>query len=339
MNAQKNILVVGGAGYVGSHVCKALAGAGYSPTVYDNLSRGHAEAVRWGRLIQGDILDQPRLIEAIRATQPLAVMHFAAFAYVGESMLLPGLYYRNNIGGTLSLLEAMRETECRDIVFSSSCAVYGGVHRQPIDETTPCTPASTYGYTKLVCEQIIADYVRSHDFGGIALRYFNAAGADPDGEIGENHDPEPHIIPTVLRVAAGLEPELIINGTDHPTPDGTCVRDFVHVDDLAHAHLLALNRRLRAGRGFEVFNLGAGRGFSLKEIVAAARRVTGCEIPVSYAARRAGDPPYAVGLALRANRDLGWKPRHIDLDTLIGHTWNWMTRQEENRRPLRKRAI
>lgn len=318
------ILVTGGAGFVGSHACKALAAAGYQPVVYDNLSRGHREAVKWGPLFEGDILDRPRLEQVLREVKPVAVMHFAAFAYVGESMATPSMYFDNNVTGTARLLEAMRETGVTTLVFSSSCAVYGGVHDAPIDETTSCEPSSFYGQTKLNCEQLIRGFVRNHGFSAIALRYFNAAGSDPDGEIGENHDPEPHIIPVVLRVAAGLDATVTLNGSDHPTADGTCVRDFVHVCDLAHAHGLAVARALQGTGKLEVFNLGVGKGFSLNEIVEAARRVTGRDIPVRYTDRRPGDPPYAVGKADLAQAALGWRPQYTDIETSLEHAWRWM---------------
>lgn len=322
--SSQTILVTGGAGFVGSHACKALAAAGYRPVVYDNLSRGHRKAVKWGPLFEGDILDRSRLEQVLREVQPVAVMHFAAFAYVGESMATPSMYFDNNVTGTARLLEAMQATGVRTLVFSSSCAVYGGLHDRPIDESTLCDPSSFYGQTKLNCEQLIRGFVRNHGFSAIALRYFNAAGSDPDGEIGEDHDPEPHIIPVVLRVAAGLAPQVTLNGADHPTHDGTCVRDFVHVSDLAQAHALALARALPAGPMFEVFNLGTGKGVSLNEIVESARRVTGRSIPVTYTDRRPGDPPYAVGKADLAHRMLGWAPRHTDIDTYLRHAWHWM---------------
>lgn len=322
--APNTVLVVGGAGYVGSHTCKALHQAGYAPVVFDNLSRGHAGAVKWGPLIIGDILDLPTLQAVMVEVRPLAVLHFAAFAYVGESMAQPAQYFRNNVVGTLNLLDALRgmPAEQRRLVFSSSCAVYGGIHHHPIDETTPLQPASTYGNTKRICEDAIADYARSHGVSAIALRYFNAAAADPDGELIEDHAPEPHIIPTVLRVAAGLEPQVVINGTDHPTPDGTCVRDFVHVSDLARAHVAAVKRLEQAERpAFEAFNLSAGLGASLNGIVESARRVTGRPIPVTYGPKRAGDPPYAVGRGDRAAAALHWTPRFTDLDQLVADAW------------------
>lgn len=322
--ARKIILVTGGAGFVGSHACKALSAAGYQPVVYDNLSRGHRDAVKWGPLIEGDILDRPRLEQVLNEIKPAAVMHFAAFAYVGESMATPSMYFDNNVTGTARLLEAMQAAGCRTLVFSSSCAVYGGVHGTPIDESTPCDPSSFYGQTKLNCEQLIRGFVRSHGFSAIALRYFNAAGSDPDGEIGENHDPEPHIIPVVLRVAAGLDPIVTLNGSDHPTPDGTCVRDFVHVSDLAHAHGLAVARALLGTGKLEIFNLGVGKGFSLNEIVEAARKVTGRSIPVRYTDRRPGDPPYAVGKADHAQTTLGWEPQHTEIEISLRHAWRWM---------------
>ncbi len=327
-DSARTILVTGGAGFVGSHACKALAAAGYHPVVYDNLSRGHREAVKWGPLIEGDILDRNRLEQVIREIQPVAVMHFAAFAYVGESMANPSLYFENNVVGTTRLLEAMRATGVTTLVFSSSCAVYGGVHDQPIDESTPCDPSSFYGQSKLNCEQLIRGFVRHHGFSAIALRYFNAAGSDPDGEIGEDHDPEPHIIPVVLRVAAGIDDKVTLNGADHPTADGTCVRDFVHVCDLAHAHTLAVARALQQKMTFEAVNLGVGNGFSLNQIVEAARRVTGRTIPVIYTDRRPGDPPYAVGRADYARAALGWTPKFTELEDAIAHSWRWMQKRQ-----------
>ena len=328
-NGAQTILVTGGAGFVGSHACKALAAAGYRPVVYDNLSRGHREAVKWGPLFEGDILDRARLEQVMREVQPAAVMHFAAFAYVGESMANPSMYFDNNVTGTARLLEAMRACNVKTLVFSSSCAIYGGVHNAPIVETTPCDPTSFYGQTKLNCEQLIKGFLRNHGFSAIAIRCFNAAGSDPDGEIGENHDPEPHIIPVVLRVAAGLEEKVTLNGSDHPTPDGTCVRDFVHVCDLAHAHSLAVARALRTDIAFEAFNLGAGKGFSLNQIVEAARRVTGSPILVVYTDRRPGDPPYAVGRADYARDVLGWTPNLTELDVAIEHSWRWMQKKQQ----------
>lgn len=325
----ETVLVTGGAGFVGSHACKALAAAGYRPVVYDNLSRGHREAVRWGPLIEGDIRDRAHLEQVLREVQPAAVMHFAAFAYVGESMAHPSMYFDNNVTGTARLLEAMRTSGVTRLVFSSSCAIYGGIHATPIDESTPCDPSSFYGQTKLDCERLIRGFVRHAGFRAIALRYFNAAGADPDGEIGEDHDPEPHIIPVVLRVAAGLDDKVTLNGADHPTPDGTCVRDFVHVSDLANAHVRALARALLNDHGFEAFNLGVGRGYSLNEIVEAARRVTSRVIPVVYTDRRPGDPPYAVGNAESALRTLGWCPTYTDLDAAISHSWQRMQRARQ----------
>ena len=328
----KPVLVTGGAGYVGSHTCKALARAGYLPVSYDNLSRGHAWAVQWGPLEVGDLHDRTRLAEVLARYQPQAVLHFAAYGYVGESMTEPSLYYGNNIANTHTLLDAMRAADVPHIVFSSSCATYGGVHEQPISEDAPQVPVSTYGYSKLVIERMLADYARAYGLRAIALRYFNAAGADPDGEIGEWHDPEPHIIPTVLRVAAGMDARLCLNGNDYPTPDGTCVRDFTHVSDLAAAHVLALQAML--GRGLTgAFNLGYGSGFSLQQIVEMARLVTGKEIPCDIGPRRAGDPPYAVGDARRAMVSLGWTPQYADIHTILTHAWLWLERYRNGYRP------
>lgn len=325
----KPILVTGGAGYIGSHTCKALAQAGYFPVSYDNLTRGHEWAVRWGPLEIGDIADQDRVTEVIRKYRPLAALHFAGYGYVGESMSDPSLYYGNNINASWKFLEALRACNLKHVIFSSSCATYGGVHSEPISEETPRAPMSTYGFTKNVIERMLTDYTRAYEFKVIAIRYFNAAGADPDSEIGELHDPEPHFIPTVLQVARGDKPALHINGDDYPTPDGSCVRDFIHVSDIADAHVLALTALLDRDVTGE-FNLSNGSGYSLKQIVDIARRVTGCEIVCEIAPRLAGDPPYAVGNSARAQRLLGWQPKHASIDAIIDSAWRWMQHQERN---------
>jgi UDP-arabinose 4-epimerase len=328
------ILVTGGAGYVGSHACKALAGAGYTPIVYDNLSRGHREAVRWGPLIEGDLHDRGRLVETIRAHQVSAVMHFAAFAYVGESVSEPELYYRNNVVGTLSLLAAMHEGGVGEIVFSSTCATYGNPAEVPIRETTPQNPVNPYGETKLAIERAL------HWYGGyglrsVALRYFNAAGDDPDGEIGENHDPETHLIPLVVRAALGQAGPISIFGTDYPTPDGTAVRDYIHVADLADAHVRALGYLHNDG-GSTALNLGTGRGHSVREVIAAVERIGGRKVPQREVARRPGDPPELVADPSLALAQLGWQPRHSDLDTIIGTGLAWETRPGRPPQPADK---
>lgn len=316
------VLVTGGAGFVGSHVCKALQKQGYLPVVFDNLSHGHRWAVRYGPLEIGDILNTPRVVEVMRRHQPLAVMHFASCISVGESVADPGKYYRNNVAGTLSLLEAMREAGVRKLVFSSSAAVYGNPLRLPLDEDHPHAPVSPYGATKHACERMIDDFAAAHRFSAASLRYFNAAGADPDGELGEEHEPETHLIPLVLEVAAGLRAAVDVFGNGYPTHDGTCVRDYVHVTDLASAHVLAL-RKLDTGTGSIAYNLGTGCGNTVMEVVRAVRRVTGREVPVRTAPRRAGDPAILLADGTRARKELGWAPEYTDLDDIVRHAWRW----------------
>jgi UDP-arabinose 4-epimerase len=322
-----SILVTGGAGYVGSHACKALAAAGYTPVVYDNLGRGHRELVRWGPLEVGDLRDPARLDEVFARHRPAAVMHFAAFAYVGESVQDPGLYYRNNVGGTLELLEAMRRASIGALVFSSTCATYGIPERMPIGEETPQRPINPYGTTKLVIERVLADFDSAYGLRSVSLRYFNAAGCDPDGETGEIHDPETHIIPRVLMAAIGELPHVDIFGIDYPTPDGTCLRDYIHVADLAQGHVQALDY-LQRGGATTAINLGTGRAFSVREVIAAAEHVTGRSIPVRETARRAGDPPVLVADARRARETLGFAPRYTEIAPIVETAWRWHTRQK-----------
>jgi UDP-arabinose 4-epimerase len=320
---RKRVLVTGGAGYVGSHACKALARAGYLPVVYDNLDRGHAWAVKWGPLERGDLMNAARLEAVLRKHRPLAVFHFAALAYVGESVADPQRYYRNNVGGTINLLQAMRNCEVRRMVFSSTCAVYGAPRKIPIPENHPQAPLNPYGHSKRMVEQMLADAASAYGLDSVSLRYFNAAGADPAGEVGEVHDPETHLIPLVLETAAGLRPKLTIHGTDYPTRDGTCIRDYVHVTDLAQAHVQALGY-LAKKRGAAAFNLGNGRGFTVHEVIAAAERVTGRKISVREGPRRPGDPPALAAAAAAARRALGWKPRYRNLDVIIDTAWRWL---------------
>jgi UDP-arabinose 4-epimerase len=317
----KKVLVTGGAGYIGSHACKALAAAGLTPIVFDNLSRGFEWAVKWGPFEHGDILDQARLEDVIRRHRPIAVMHFAAFAYVGESVAYPATYYRNNIVGSLTLLNAMRALGVDRIVFSSSCTTYGVQSGDPIAEDERQAPVNPYGVTKLTVEQALRDYAAAYGLSAVALRYFNAAGADPDGEIGEAHEPETHLIPLVLEAAAG-GPMLTVFGDDYETPDGTCVRDYVHVSDLAEAHVLAC-QSMDHSAGFRAYNLGTGRGFSNMEIIAAARRCTGSEIPIRIGPRRDGDPPILLANPSKARRELGWTPRVSALEDIIETAWRW----------------
>ncbi len=321
------VLVTGGAGYVGSHACKTLARAGYTPVTYDSLVHGHDWAVKWGPLEIGDILDSARLEEVITRYRPEAVMHFAAFANVAESVADPAKYYRNNVVGTLSLLDAMRAHGVDRMVFSSTCAVYGVPESVPISEAAALDPINPYGASKAMIERILADYGLAHGLSSVALRYFNAAGADPEGEIGEAHDPETHLIPLVLDAAAGDRPDITVFGDDYDTADGTCIRDYIHVGDLAEAHVLAL-KELESRDGQIVFNLGTGEGVSILEVIETARRVTGREITVKQGARRAGDPDILLADATRARSDLGWRPRHMDIADVIETAWRWRMRRD-----------
>ncbi|MDI6871445.1 MAG: UDP-glucose 4-epimerase GalE [Bacillota bacterium] len=319
------VLVTGGAGYIGSHVVKALRAAGHDVAVVDNLSRGHRLAVGDVPLIEADLLDRPAL-DWLFATYPVeAVLHFAALSLVGESQEQPGRYALNNVGGTVTLLEAMVAAGCPLLVFSSTAAVYGAPARMPITEDCPLEPTNTYGETKLFVERMLRRFDTAYGLRSISLRYFNAAGADPDGELGEDHEPETHLIPLVLGAALGQRPAVEILGTDYPTPDGTCIRDYVHVTDLAEAHLLALTA-LASGAPTAAYNLGNGQGFSVREVIAAAERVTGRAIPVREGPRRAGDPPSLVASSDRAEAELGWRPRYGDLEAIIGTAWEWHRR-------------
>lgn len=324
----KTVLVTGGAGFIGSHTCKALAQAGYLPVCYDNLFRGHASAVKWGPLELGDILDPLRLAEVISKYKPAAVIHFAALAYVGESVAEPASYYRTNVTGSHILLEVMRDHGVSSMVFSSSCATYGAPESLPIAESQPQQPVNPYGMTKLIGEKMLIDYAHAYGLRSIGLRYFNAAGSDPDGEIGENHDPETHLIPLVLQAALGTRPDITVFGTDHGTPDGTCIRDYVHVTDLARAHVLAL-KLLERGHRQEFINIGNGDGISVAEIVATARKITGRPIQSRNGPRRTGDPAVLVANATKARTMLAWSPQHPEVATMIDHAWNWMLRRNQ----------
>ena len=318
----KTILVTGGAGYVGAHACKALAGRGYRPVVFDNLVYGHRSAVKWGPLEVGELADRARLDAVIARYRPRAVMHFAAFTFVGESIADPGKYYRNNVAGTLSLLEALRDHGVGQLVFSSTAATYGTPEVVPIPESAAKAPINPYGHSKLAAEQMIADFCAAHGLRAAALRYFNAAGADADGEIGECHDPETHLIPLAMQAVTGDTPPLTVFGDDYPTPDGTCIRDYIHVTDLAAAHVLALDR-LGQREGFDAFNLGTGKGASIREVLQAVERVAGRAVPHSVGARRPGDPAVLVSDPARANRELSWTPASSDLDTIVATAWAW----------------
>jgi UDP-glucose-4-epimerase GalE len=315
------ILVTGGAGYIGSHTVALVRRAGHIVWVCDNLSTGHRAAVPAECLIECDLADRTAIERASRQHSIEAVVHFAAHCYVGESVRDPAKYYANNLVGTLSLLEAMRSAGVSRIVFSSTCATYGIPTRVPITEDEPQKPVNPYGFTKLAMERALADYAAAYGLGSVALRYFNAAGAAADGQLGEDHDPETHLIPLVLQTALGRRPHVEIFGADYPTPDGTCIRDYIHVEDLADAHLRALEH-VRPSE-FHAFNLGTGRGHSVREVIDVARRITGRAIPVIEAPRRSGDPPELVAAAEKARRLLGWQPHHTRLDTIIESAWRW----------------
>jgi UDP-glucose 4-epimerase len=317
-----NILVVGGAGYIGSHMCKHLFKRGYQPIVLDNLVCGHRQAVQWGPFFEGSMSDS-HLLREIFSNYPIAaVMHFAAFCYVGESVTEPAKYYENNVANTISLLEVMLEKRVSNFIFSSSCATYGEPIEVPIREDHPLKPISPYGRTKLMVEQILEDFREAYGLASVSLRYFNAAGADPDGELGEDHDPETHLIPLVLQTALGQRPRVDIFGDDYPTKDGTCIRDYIHVEDLAQAHLIGLERLLGGEAGGQ-YNLGNGQGHSVKQVIEMAGRVTGKPIPVSVGERRKGDPAVLVSSSEKAIHDLGWRPRFPGLEAIIETAWNW----------------
>ncbi|MCG8449887.1 MAG: UDP-glucose 4-epimerase GalE [Pirellulales bacterium] len=315
------VLLTGGAGYVGSHSAAMLHRTGHEIWVYDNLSEGHRAAAPEGRLIVGDLMDQEKLRSVFREHQIEAVMHFAASCYVGVSVTDPAAYYQNNIVGTLSLLDAMRAADVGKIVFSSTCATYGIPDVVPITESEKQAPISPYGFTKLAIEHALADYSHAYGLGYAALRYFNASGASDESDIGEDHEPETHLIPLVLQVALGGRDDIKIFGDDYPTPDGTCIRDYIHVDDLAAAHIAALEM-LESGTQLKL-NLGTGQGASVKEVVDACRRVTGHPIPATIVPRREGDPPELVADASLANKTLGWTPKYDKIEDIVASAWQW----------------
>lgn len=316
------VLVTGGAGFIGSHACKALRMSGHTPVTIDNLSTGQVDNVRYGPLIKGDIRDRAAVETAIHSHRITAIMHFAASAYVGESMRHPLAYYDNNVGGMIALLQAAQATGVNRIVFSSSCATYGIPKHLPIQETTPQSPINPYGRTKLIGEQMLADEAAARGLRYVALRYFNAAGADPEGELGERHNPETHLIPLALQAAAGTGSALSIFGTDYPTPDGTCVRDYIHVTDLARAHVLALDH-LQNGGDTALLNLGSGLGHSIFDVVAEIENLTGDRVPVNICPRRPGDPPVLTADTNAAKRVLGFQPELSDLPTILSHAAPW----------------
>lgn len=321
------ILVVGGAGYIGSHCVKELNRQGYATVVLDNLVYGHRDAVKWGEFVEGDMQDTELLRDLFATHRIAGVMHFAAYAFVGESVTDPEKYYFNNVGATLNLLKVMREAGVDKFIFSSTCATYGLPVQIPIPESHPQAPINPYGKTKLMVEQILADYRKAYGLRSICFRYFNAAGADPEGELGERHDPETHLIPLVYRAILG-GPELKVFGADYPTPDGTCVRDYIHVVDLAQAHIMGLERLL-AGADSAAYNLGNGNGYSNLQVIQTAEQVSGRKVPYSMAPRREGDPPQLVGTAARAIAELGWRPRFASLEQIMATAWNFHRQQAE----------
>ena len=323
--ANPTILVTGGAGYIGSHAVLALQKAGYRVVVLDNLVYGHREIVEEVlkvELVVGDTNDRALLDKLFTTHDIAAVMHFAAYAYVGESVTEPAKYYRNNVTGTLTLLEAMVDANIKKFVFSSTCATYGVPQTVPIPEDHPQAPINPYGATKLMVERILADFDPAYQLKSVCFRYFNAAGADPDGRLGEDHNPETHLIPLILLAAMGKRDAISVFGTDYPTADGTCIRDYIHVTDLASAHVLGLEYLLKGGDS-QLFNLGNGSGFSVKEVIEAARTVTGKDIKVIECDRRPGDPPALVGSSEKARQMLGWQPEYDDIHQILTHAWNW----------------
>ncbi len=316
------VLVTGGAGYIGAHACKALARAGFLPVAFDNLSTGWGEAVKWGPLARGDLMDRASIDAALAMHQPVAVMHFAALSLVGQSMQDPGQYWRVNTGGALNLLEACAAAGVRNFVLSSTCATYGDQDGVLLTEDTPQRPINAYGGSKLAIELMLRDFGISKGISHVIFRYFNVAGADPEGEIGERHLPETHLIPLLLEAVAGKRPALTVFGTDYPTRDGTCVRDYVHVTDLAAAHVLGL-RRLLDGQGNGTYCLGTGRGFSVREVIEASRAVTNRAVPVVYGERRPGDAAALVSSSTLAMSELGWEPERSNLRQMIGDAWAW----------------
>jgi UDP-arabinose 4-epimerase len=316
MMDQTHILVTGGAGFIGSHTCKKLAASGYIPVTLDNLSTGNVEAVKWGPLVKSDLRDCRALCEAIVSYKIKTVIHFAASAYVGQSVENPALYYENNVGGMMSLLEACRMTGVTDLIFSSSCATYGIPETLPISETSNQDPINPYGRTKLICENMLKDYEAAYGLRHFILRYFNACGADPEGELVEKHDPETHIIPLALLAASGRIPHLEIFGTDYETPDGSCIRDYIHVSDLANGHIKAL-QYLQTGSPSDAVNLGSGKGHSIFELLKVIKDVTGLKVPVKYGPRRIGDPPVLLADPTVAKRILGFATQHSSLDVII----------------------
>lgn len=315
------ILVTGGAGYIGSHTVRLLLDRSHEVTVFDNLSMGHRQAAPAGNFVVGDLKDLDHLDHVLLINRIEAVVHFAASAFVGESVVNPAKYYQNNLVNTLNLMERMRRHDIRRIVFSSTCATFGTPDKLPITEETPQRPINPYGWSKLLIEQALTDYAAAYGLGFAALRYFNAAGASPKGDIGEDHDPETHLIPLVLQTILGQRPHIEIFGADYPTPDGTCIRDYVHVDDLAEAHIRALEK-LQPGSALK-YNLGIGQGYSVRQVIQTAEQITGRKVPVKIGPRRAGDPAELVASPARIMKELGWRPKYLELEPIVETAWRW----------------
>ncbi len=317
-----NVLVTGGAGYIGSHACKALASAGFTPVTFDNFVTGWRDAVKFGPMIEGDLLNRAQIDAAFAQYKPVAVMHFAALSQVGDSMKQPGVYWRNNVQGSLNLIEAAVEAECKNFVFSSTCATYGDQDNVVLDENSVQLPINAYGASKRAIEDILRDFEVAHGLKNVIFRYFNVAGADPEGEVGEFHQPETHLVPLMLDAIDGKRDALTIFGTDYDTPDGTCIRDYVHVCDLIDAHVLGLNWLLE-GKPSRVFNLGTGTGFSVRDVVDHSREVTNRAVPVKEGARRPGDCTKLVSGSTRAEAELGWSPKRSTMSQMISDAWRW----------------
>jgi len=316
------ILIVGGAGYIGSHINKELNKQGYKTVVFDSLVKGHKEAVKWGEFFEGDLGNIDDIRGVFKKYPIEAVLHFAAFIEVGESVKDPQKYYQNNVKNTLNLFQVMLENNVKKIIFSSTAATFGNPQYTPIDEKHPQVPINPYGQAKLMVEKILADYDLAYGLKYVALRYFNACGADLDGEIGENHNPESHLIPLILDAALGKREDIKIFGTDYPTIDGTCIRDYIHVTDLAQAHILALKKLMEGGES-DYFNLGNGSGFSVRQVIEVAKKITGVDFKVTETERRAGDPPELIADSKKAKEILKWEPKYFDLETIISSAWNW----------------
>ncbi len=325
MKKRPHLLITGGAGYIGSHSVKEAKKFGFNPVVYDNLSMGHAWAVQDGVLIKGDLADSAKLTQTFKRYKPVAVMHFASHISVGESVTDPQKYYRDNLGNAMNLFSVMLEQKTKYFVLSSTAAVYGDPVKVPMPETHPKNPVNPYGDSKYILERILTAYDQAYGLKSTFLRYFNASGADASGTLGEAHHPESHLIPLILDAAAGLRKEITVFGTDYPTPDGTCIRDYIHVTDLAAAHFLALKRMMKTGKS-DFFNLGTGKGYSVQEVIQMTEKVTGCKVPLKIGTRRAGDPPRLVAQSKKAQKVLGWKPKYSSLENILKTAWEWHQR-------------